>query len=73
MDSGPITIVCAWCGVLVQAGNETVSHGICASCAMEFLESLPPEFGHLPGEPGKALPHPGVPRRPVDPLRPCTS
>ena len=28
----PSKVVCAWCGALVRAGREPVSHGICEHC-----------------------------------------
>ena len=29
-------VVCAWCGLLLQDGEEPISHGICEPCAAKL-------------------------------------
>lgn len=70
MDGGPITVICAWCGVLVQEGNENISHGICVPCAMHFLASLPQEYLRSVAEPDGTVTLFSGHRFPLDPFRP---
>ncbi len=39
-----MTVVCAWCGALIAPGGEQLSHGICVSCATDFMSRLPRAF-----------------------------
>lgn len=42
---GKLTVVCAWCGTVLQPGGRSISHGICLHCARIFereLESYAP-------------------------------
>lgn len=32
-DDEPFSVVCAWCGRVLSAGGNQVSHGLCAACA----------------------------------------
>lgn len=32
--------VCAWCGAVLQEGEEPTSHGICRGCAAKELEEI---------------------------------
>lgn len=49
MDFEPLTVVCAWCAAVVQAGGARVSHGICLECAAGFIAKLRAE--HLVATP----------------------
>lgn len=49
--SESVTVVCAWCSVLVSGGDGPVSHGICVDCAMNFLKTLPREYLRSIAEP----------------------
>jgi hypothetical protein len=37
------TLVCAWCGRLIAAGSEEISHGLCADCAAKVFERRGPD------------------------------
>jgi len=39
-----LTVVCAWCETTVRAGGVQVSHGICTTCAVGFLNTLPADY-----------------------------
>ena len=43
-DQRKLTILCAWCGVVVQHGddpaNGAVSHGICEQCAPTVIAEI---------------------------------
>jgi hypothetical protein len=41
VESDALTIVCAWCACTVRKGGPRLSHGICLTCAMRFLNLLP--------------------------------
>jgi len=32
LEPPPMTIVCAWCGLVLLDGSDTISHGICEPC-----------------------------------------
>ena len=32
--------LCSWCGSLIQAGHEPVSHGICSGCLAEQRQKM---------------------------------
>ncbi len=34
------TVICAWCGVTIEAGADAVSHGLCSSCEPEVARAL---------------------------------
>jgi hypothetical protein len=46
-----LTVICAWCETTVRAGGEQVSHGICATCAVNFLQTLPAAYLRSIAEP----------------------
>lgn len=33
--------VCAWCSMVMSAGDGHVSHGICDKCAREVMQQIP--------------------------------
>ena len=35
-----MTVICAWCGTVLKAGEGLVSHGICEHCAYQVETSL---------------------------------
>ena len=35
-----LTIVCAWCERLLSAAGGRISHGMCTSCARQFLLTI---------------------------------
>lgn len=47
----PLTVVCAWCDLLLVDGGPEVSHGLCEGCAEAMarsIERLPrPHVDHL--------------------------
>jgi hypothetical protein len=44
MERSEVTVVCGWCGEMISSGGERISHGICVSCAMDFMRRLPRAF-----------------------------
>ncbi len=46
-----VSVVCAWCSGPQTSSGERVSHGICVSCAMDFLKKLPREYLQSIAEP----------------------
>ena len=38
--SGPVRVVCAWCGAELAPGADPPSHGICDPCAAAFRAEL---------------------------------
>lgn len=44
MEKDYLTVVCAWCDCTVREGGDTISHGICADCAVGFMSRLPLDY-----------------------------
>lgn len=37
---GDLTVLCAWCGMLLTQGGQRISHGICSRCARGFEREI---------------------------------
>jgi hypothetical protein len=37
LDAAELTVVCAWCDSVLQAGGPRLSHGLCTGCADRLL------------------------------------
>ena len=35
-DPAPMTVVCAWCGLVLKEGGPTITHGICKPCESQW-------------------------------------
>lgn len=55
--AGRVTIICAWCGMVLQDGDpEPVSHGLCDVCLPLLVESVEQRLSESPN---RSLPGPG--------------
>lgn len=39
-----ITVICAWCELVLTSGGTMISHGICLSCAAQYFVELRPRL-----------------------------
>jgi hypothetical protein len=39
-ENDSVTVLCAWCGIVLHRGGETISHGICKDCAPALLDKI---------------------------------
>ena len=37
-EKNKMKVICAWCKKTIQEGGEKVSHGVCKSCYIIFIE-----------------------------------
>ena len=37
---GDMKVICAWCGKVLQEGDEPISHGICPECKEKLLKEV---------------------------------
>lgn len=54
-----VTVQCAWCGIILKQGGETISHGICRDCAPVLLERIRERLApkEPPAKPGSSSPN----------------
>jgi hypothetical protein len=56
IEASDVTIVCAWCGQVLQAGNGgSVSHGLCNTCLPAVIETIAQRLEETPSPAGPGL------------------
>lgn len=56
VEASEVTIVCAWCGRVLQAGNGgSVSHGLCETCLPRVVDTIAKRLEETssPADPGR--------------------